>query len=558
VSNPVTEVGRPRRGRRSARSAPAFAGASARSRRSASRVGGTAPYLALFLGLVGASCSSPPTPPGYITVALVNSPNNLDPRVGTDDVSVRLHYLIFSRLLTLDDNMRVVGGLATHWTTPDDRTYVVHLRRGVRFHDGRELTSADVVYTFRSFLDPAFVSGWKGAYRALRTVEAVDRYTVQFSLTAPFGSFPAALVMPVVPAGAGDSPRTHPVGTGPYRFVSAAADDRITLEAFRDYFEGAPRNDGLVLRVIPDDIMRALELRKGGVDVIVNDLAPDIVHQLEQEEGVQTSAFPGTDYQYIGLNLRDPRLRDRRVRYAIGYAIDREAIVRYLRRGLAETAVGVLPPLSWAFETDVFRFTYDPARAKQLLDQAGFPDPDGDGPASRFALSLKVSSQEFNRLQSAVIQQNLREVGIDVDVRTYEFATLYADILQGNFQMYTLQWVGSAVADPDILRRAFHSQQVPPSGFNRGYYSNPEVDRALDAATAATDEGERKRLFGHAQRLIAREAPYISLWYKTNVAVFRSDIQNVRLDPTADFSFLRHVFRDPPVAPQRHAQATLR
>jgi peptide/nickel transport system substrate-binding protein len=357
--------------------------------------------------------------------------------------------------------------------------------------------------------------------------------------------------MPVVPAGAGVSPRTHPVGTGPYRFVSAAADDRITLEAFAGYFEGAPRNSGLVLRVIPDDIMRALELRKGGVDVIVNDLAPDIVHQLARDEGVRTSEFPGTDYQYIGLNLRDARLRDRRVRYAIGYAIDREAIVRYLRRGLAETAVGILPPLSWAFEADVFRFTYDPARARQLLDEAGYLDPDGEGPASRFTLSLKVSSLEFNRLQSAVIQQNLREIGIDVDVRTYEFATLYADILQGNFQMYTLQWVGPAVADPDILRRVFHSQQVPPSGFNRGYYNNPEVDRALDAATTATDEAERKRLFGHAQRLIAREAPYISLWYKTNVAVFRSDIQNVQLDPTADFRFLRHVFRRPTLAAQR-------
>ena len=498
--------------------------------------------------LLGLSCSSRTTPPGYISVAIVNAPNNLDPRVGTDDVSVRVHYLIFNRLLTLDDRMRVVGGLATHWTTPDDRTYVVYLRRGVRFHDGRELTSADVVYTFASFLDPSFVSGWKGAYRVLRSVEPVDRYTVRFSLSEPFGSFPATLVMPIVPAGAGSTLSTHPVGTGPYRFVSEAADDHVTLEAFSDYYEGPPRNAGLVLRVIPDDIMRALELRKGGVDVIVNDLAPDIVHQLAQDEHVRTSEFAGTDYQYIGLNLRDPLLRDRRVRYAIGYAIDREAIVGYLRRGLAQTAVGILPPLSWAFEPDVFRFSYDPARAKRLLDEAGYRDPDGDGPASRLALSLKVSSQEFNRLQSAVIQQNLRDVGIALDVRTYEFATLYTDILQGNFQMYTLQWVGSAVADPDILRRTFHSRQVPPSGFNRGFYNNPDVDRALDAATVATDEAERKRLFGEAQRLIAREAPYISLWYKTNVAVFRSDIRNVRLDATADFSALRHVFRAPTTA----------
>ena len=495
--------------------------------------------------LLPAACTRErPAPPGYLTVAVVNSPNSLDPRVGTDDVSTRLHYLIFSRLLTVDDQLRVTSGLATHWEMPDDRTYLVHLRRGVRFHDGRELTSRDVVYTFESFLDPSFISGWKGAYRLLRSVEPIDRYTVRFSLSAPFGSFPAQLVMPIVPAGSGATLRTHPIGSGPYRFVSAAVDDHVTLEAFPDHYLGAPGNPGLVFRVIPDDIMRALELRKGTVDLVVNDLAPDLVHQLEHDGDVTTSESPGTDYQYIGLNLRDPVLRDRRVRHAIGWAIDRDALVTHLRRGLAKPAVGVLPPLSWAYEPNVFTFTHDPARARRLLDEAGYPDPDGDGPAARFSLSMKVSSREDSRLQAAVIQANLREVGIALDLRTYEFATLYADILQGNFQMYTLQWIGSAVADPDILRRVFHSAQVPPSGFNRGHYSNPGVDRVLEAATTSIDQDERTHLYRKAQQLIAYDAPYISLWYKTNVAVFRSDLRNVHVGPTADSIFLRHVTRE--------------
>ena len=501
--------------------------------------------LALTLALAAACTSAPPTPPGYLTVAVVNSPNSLDPRVGTDDVSTRLHYLIFSRLLTVDDQLRVTSGLATRWEMPDDRTYIVHLRRGVRFHDGRELTSADVVYTFESFLDPSFVSGWKGAYRLLRSVEPIDRYTVRFTLSQPFGSFPINLVMPIVPAGAGNAMRTHPIGTGPYRFVSAAVDDHVTLKAFPDYYEGAPKNAGLVFRVIPDDIMRALELRKGTVDLVVNDLTPDIVHQLDSDGEVITSESPGTDYQYIGLNLRDPILRDRRVRHAIGHAVDRDALVRHLRRGLATPAVGLLPPLSWAYEPDVFTFAYDPARAQRLLDEAGYPDPDGDGPATRLSLSLKVSSREDSRLQAEVIQENLRAVGIDLDLRTYEFATLYADILQGNFQMYTLQWIGTALADPDILRRVFHSDQVPPSGFNRGHYNNPEVDRVLDVATTSTDDEERTRLYRRAQALIARDAPYISLWFKTNVAVYRADLRDVRVGPTADSSFLRHVAREP-------------
>src|SRR5262249_4305074 len=149
-------------------------------------------------------------------------------------------------------------------------------------------------------------------------------------------------------------------------------------------------------------------------------------------------------------------------------------------------AAGLLPPVSWAYEPDVFTFTYDPAKAKALLDEAGHPDPDGDGPQPRVPLPLKVSNVEFNRLQAEAVQQNLRAVGIALDVRTYEFATLYADVLKGNFQLFTLQWVGGAVADPDILRRVFHSTQVPPTGFNRGFFHDPRVDRLLDEAAATT------------------------------------------------------------------------
>ena len=197
-----------------------------------------------------------------------------------------------------------------------------------------------------------------------------------------------------------------------------------------------------MLKVVPDEIMRALELRKGTVDLVVNDLSPDVVHQLATDKAMAIAESPGTDYAYVGFNMRDPVLRDRRVRHAIGYAIDRQAIVDHLRRGLASPAVGILPPVSWAFEPNVFQFTHDVAKARALLDEAGYPDPDGDGPAPRLRLTLKVSTNEFIRLQAAVIQQDLKQVGIELDVRSYEFATLYADVLKGNFQLFTLQWVG--------------------------------------------------------------------------------------------------------------------
>ena len=186
---------------------------------------------------------------------------------------------------------------------------------------------------------------------------------------------------------------------------------------------------------------------------------------------------------------------------------------------------------------------YDPARAKALLDEAGYRDPDGSGPRPRLSLSYKTTSLEFPRLQAAVIQQNLRDVGIELDVRSYEFATLYADILKGNFQMYGLQWVGGALADPDILRRVFHSQQEPPAGFNRGHFSDPEVDRLIDRASNATEYEERRELYGKVQQRIAEAAPYISLWHRTNFALSQPSLKGIHLSPQGDFTFLRNVSR---------------
>jgi peptide/nickel transport system substrate-binding protein len=265
---------------------------------------------------------------------------------------------------------------------------------------------------------------------------------------------------------------------------------------------------------------------------------------------LQTVRSPGTDYQYIGINLRDPFLKDVRVRQALAYAVDRDAIVSYLRRGLASPALGIIPPIAWAFEPDVFRFTHDPAKARQLLDEAGYRDPDGDGPLPRFTLSLKVQSIEYSRLQASVIQQNFREVGVELDIRLYEFATLYADVLKGNFQLYVLQWTGGYAADPDIIRRVFHSQQTPPSGFNRGYFSNPQVDRLIDRATVTENRAERQQLFSEVQKILAREVPYISLWNKTNYAVAQRTLTGIELRPAADFLFLKDVAR---AAPDRHA-----
>ena len=403
------------------------------------------------------------------------------------------------------------------------------------------MTAEDVAFTFRRFLDPAFNSGRKGAYASLESVEVVSRYTVRFHLKQPSASFPINLVMGIVPVGTGPEAARRPIGSGPYRVTEFLPDDYVVLAPFDAYFRGAPQNRGLVIRTVPDETMRGLELRKGSVDVVVNDLSPDLVRGLESDNRLAITTSLGTDYAYMGINLRDPMLTDRRVRQALAYAIDQDAIVTFLRRTLARPATGIVPPMSWAYAEDVVRYPHDPAKARVLLDEAGWTDPDGVGPMPRRRLTLKTSTAEAYRLQAAVLQQQLAGVGIAIDVRSQELTTLFDDVVKGNVQLYTLQFVG--ITDPDMLRRVFHSSQVPPSGLNRFRYSSPEVDRLIDAATASLDATERQRLYREAQRQIAIDVPCVSLWYKTNVAVVQAGLSGVTLSPTADFSFFQHVSR---------------
>ncbi len=494
---------------------------------------------ALVLG-----CAEPRrTADAPIVIGVGISPANLDPGIGVDETSQRVERLVFSSLLKVNDALDVVPDLAVRFETSDSQTYIAEIPAGVYFHDGREMTSEDVAFTFRRLIDPAFTSAKKGAYRELAAVDILDPRTVAFRLKAPSASFPVNLVLGIVPAGTGPAAARQPVGSGPYRVAEFIPDDHITLVPFDRHFRGAPANSGLILKVVPDDTMRGLELRKGDVDLIVNDLAPDLVHDLASHADLQIVRAPGTDWAYVGLNLRDPALTDVRLRRALAFAIDTGAIATYLRRGLARPASTIVPSMSWAHADDAVTFVRDLPRAQALLDEAGYTDPDGDGPASRLRLTLKTSTAEASRLQAAVIQQQLAEVGVALDLRSYEFATLMADVARGNVQLYLLQFVG--VTDPDMLRRLFHSAQVPPEGVNRGHYRNPAVDRLIEAASAALDRDQRREHYMAAQRLIAMDVPVISLWAKTNVVVARASLTGIMLSPTADFAFLQHVARTP-------------
>ena len=286
--------------------------------------------------------------------------------------------------------------------------------------------------------------------------------------------------------------------------------------------------------VVPDATTRALELRKGSADATINALTPDTVLTLERNPSLAVERAPGTVLAYMGFNLRDPILRDVHIRQAIAYALDRGPMIEYLWRGEAQPARSMLPPQSWAYDGNVPAYDHDPGKAQQLLDAAGYPAVNG----VRFHITMKTSTDENTRLMVAVMQQQLREVGIVLDIRSFEFATFFADVTHGAFQLYSLRWIGGN-EDPDIFEYAFHSAKFPPNGANRGYYSNAKVNTLIDQARREVDPNIRKPLYAELQRILAEDLPYIDLWYLDNVLVHNKRVRNLQLNPAGNYDFLR-------------------
>ena len=496
--------------------------------------------LASVLLLLTGCSRNPAAEPGRVTFLIETMPANLDPRIGTDAWSQRLDSLLFSGLLERDAQMDLRGDLAERWEAPDPLTYVFHLRRGVRFHNGQPLTSTDVKFTFDSILSGAVKTTKRGTFRMLAAVEAPDASTVVFRLREPFASFPWNLVRPgvgIVPAGAGADFAQHPIGSGPFRFVSARQDEEVVLERNPNYFGLVPSIVQVRFRVVPEATVRALELRKGTADLVLNSLAPDMVPVLARQPALEVTEQPGTIYAYVAYNLDDPVLAHREVRQALAYATDRAALVAYLLRGQGRLADGLLPPNHWAHEPDVPRYSYDPARAEQLLDAAGFTRRAGPEGSMRLKLTLKTSTEELPRLLAAVLQDQWRRVGVELELRALEFATFYADITRGNFQLYTFRWVGGN-NDPDIFEYVFHSRKIPPDGANRGHYRNPRLDALLDQARVEPEREKRRRIYSEVQRIVATDQPYLNLWYFDNVCVHRRRVTHVDLTPSGDYDFL--------------------
>jgi len=496
-------------------------------------------FLFLPLATVSLSgCSSRnPSDPSSLTFLIESSPTNLDPRFATDSQSQRIDGLLFSGLLERDNQMNFHGDLAESWSTPDPLTYVFHLRRGVRFHDGRALTATDVKATFEFIMNPANKSPKRGALRMVNSIETPDEATVIFHLSQPFASFSLNLIpsaIGIVPANAGADFSRHPIGSGPFRFVQQSQDEEVVVERSPEYFRDAPRIPRVRFRVVPDGVVRALELRKGSADLEMSSLSPDIIPVLARQPDLAVTDRPGTNLTYLGFNLEDPVLSHREVRQALALATDREALIRYLLHGQAKLAAGVLPPDHWAAEPNVAPYPYDPARAEQLLDAAGFPRKQ-DG--VRLQLTLKCSTEEQARLIGAALQEQWRRVGIQLELRPLELATLFSDVAKGNFQITYQRWVG-ANTDPDFFEYAFSSKRFPPEGANRGHYRNSRIDALTDQIRVEMNQEKRKALCSEVQKILADDLPYLPMWFNDVVSVHRRSLGTLELPSTGNYNFL--------------------
>lgn len=453
--------------------------------------------------LVLAACNG--RDPQSIVFAVASAPTVLDPRLASDAASERVNALLFDRLVVLDDRGEPVAQMG-RWQQLGPRHYRVELvpeRRA--FADGRQPDAHDVVATYQSVLDPALASPHRGGLAHIESIVAVDPSTVDFSLSRDDPLFPLRLTIGILPAAQArqtDAVET-PRGSGAFAFQRRSGNGRLELRR---------RSDGqrLVIEQVADPTMRTLKLLRGEADLVQNDLPPEMVAYLADRPAVELTTRPGTTFAYLGFNMADPILARRQVRAAVAHAIDRDAIIRHLFGGRAEKAESVLRPGHWAGVGDMQPFGFDPETSRRLLAEAGF------GPANPLNLVYKTSTDPLRLRIAHVFQQQLADVGIRLEIASYDWGTFFGDIKAGRFQLYSLAWVG--VNSPDILRYAFHSASRPPAGANRGRYHSVVVDRLVEEAEKL-QAAQAAVLLREAQRQVHDDLVYVPLWYEANVAV---------------------------------------
>lgn len=482
-------------------------------------------------------------------IALGDNIRTIDP-IGSpsvDAASERVRTLIFNTLVKKDKNFDYVGELASDIKRSDDGlAYTFALRDGVKFHDGRVLSSADVKYTLdllfsSNFAKSAsFYEGTGDEKRSyIKSVEAPDQRTVIVTLTKPWVGLLSNLVpIPIIPKDSYESQKTHPLGTGPFKFVNYDNTQQVCdVEAFPEYWDGPSQLRQVRVRVIADMNALQAELQAGRVDIapMPTSLSPDAVKRLEEDPNLRVQSFPGSNVVLLTLNTASPPLDNVKVRQAIAYAIDRESLIQNLLRGYGKIAHSIIPEESWAY-TAGQTYTYDPAMAKRLLSEAGVR-------IDRPVVYKLSGSSLAGRQYAGVIQNSLKEVGIPVEIQTPEQNTLFDELRRGNFQIAYTQWVGGN-QDPIFYKDLFATSEIPtqtrPSR-NRSRYSNPELDALLEEAVNTFDRARAKELYTKIQDIVSRDVPVFPLWYQSNIVIARKNVGNIQVNASGDWGFVKNL-----------------
>lgn len=492
-------------------------------------------------------------------IALGDNIRTIDP-IGSpsvDAASERIRTLLFNSLVKKNAKFDYVGELATNIAQSADGTvYTFALHEGVKFHDGRVLTSADVKYTLDLVFSSSFaksasfyesVGNDKHSY--IKSVEAPDSKTVVVTLIKPWVGLLSNLVpVSIIPKDSYEAEKTHPVGTGPFKFIHYDnAQQVLDAESFPEYWDGPAKIPSIRVRVISDMNALQAELRAGRVDIapMPTSLSPDAVKLLQQDPNLQVDAFPGSNVVLLTINTSSPPLDNLKVRQAIAYAVDRDSMIKNLLQGYGKIAHSIIPEESWSY-TPGHTYSFDQAMAKKLLDEAGFKDSDGDGPKMRFdkPVVYKLSGSSISGRQYAgVIQNYLKEVGIPVEIQTPEQNTLFDELRRGNFQIAYTQWVGGN-QDPIFYKDLFATSEIPtqtrPSR-NRSRYSNKELDALLDEAVNTLDRQKGLELYTKIQNIVSNEVPVFPLWYQSNVVIAKKNVGNIHVDASGDWSFVKNL-----------------
>jgi peptide/nickel transport system substrate-binding protein len=480
--------------------------------------------------------------PGDVVVLVESAPESLDRRFTLSVAAQRVASLVTPGLIRIGDGGEPVPDLAESFEAVDPATWRFVLRPGLTFHDGSPVTPHDVAATLESLKDPALGSPLAPKLEKIRSATAIDDRTVDVHLTEPFSPAILELNMGILPArlvgpAALDELARRPIGAGPFRFVERPDEERVVLAPFAAWHAGAPLVQRVTFRVVRDETTRVLALLHGDADLVQNAISPVMLRRLEAEGDLTVERRPGAAFAYMGFNVRHPVLADARVRRAFALALDREAIARHKFHGVARPTPSMLPAGHWA-RHDVGDLPHDPGRARALLDEAGWPDPDGDGPVPRFTVTYKTSTDRFRKSVALALASQLREVGIGVELQSYEWATFFDDVKRGRFEIMTLIW--TPVVEPHLMHWAFATASIPSEGNgwrggNRGGYANAELDRLLDAAARETDRGVRRELYARVQEILARDLPYVFLWHEDTVAVASTRLVDYEPSPFGDY-----------------------